>query len=167
MEIWDIYTVDGRKTGRTIERGRSLSPGDYHLVVHVWPVDEQGRYLIQKRADHLVLLPGMWAATGGSALVGEDSVTAAIRETEEELGLKISHSEMIRIERMVRKDSLADIWTLTLNSKSLESFKPTEEVSDIRWAHQEDIIEQKQKGEFHDYGDDYFDFLFGMDLNAL
>ena len=80
MEIWDIYDINGQKTGRTIERGKRLEEGDYHLGVHIWPKDELGRFLIQKRAPHLDLLPDTWAATGGSAFAGEDSLSAAMRE---------------------------------------------------------------------------------------
>ncbi len=161
MELWDIYSREGQKIGRTIERGRPLSPGEYHLVVHIWPVDELGRYLIQKRAAHLNHLPGIWAATGGSAVVGEDSVTAAIRETREELRLETSPDEMTRICRLVRQNSLADLWTLPLNSSIAESFEPTEEVAEIRWAHPQEILFQTEVGGFHDYGDEYFDILFG------
>ncbi len=35
----------------------------------------------------------MWECTGGSALIGETSKEAAIRETKEELGIDVSESE--------------------------------------------------------------------------
>lgn len=77
MERWDLRDGEGNPTGETMERGEHLKPGQYHLVVHIWIIDGQGRLLIQKRAAHLKLMPDIWAATGGSAVAGEDSHTAA------------------------------------------------------------------------------------------
>ena len=88
MERWDLRDGEGNPTGETMERGEHLKPGQYHLVVHIWIIDGQGRLLIQKRAAHLKLMPDIWAATGGSAVAGEDSHTAAARELREELGIE-------------------------------------------------------------------------------
>lgn len=48
MELWDIYDELRCKTGRTHERGNLLPSGDYHLVIHVWIVNDKGEFLIQK-----------------------------------------------------------------------------------------------------------------------
>ncbi len=87
MELWDILDEDGNATGRTIMRGNELKEDEYHLVVHIWIINNKGEILIQKRSEHLEFAPGVWATTGGSAIKGEDSITAACRETKEELGI--------------------------------------------------------------------------------
>ena len=38
------------------------------------------------------LMPGEWAATGGSAVSGEDSLAAALRELNEEIGFEFNGS---------------------------------------------------------------------------
>ena len=38
-EIWDLYDADGRRTGRTMQRGEEVPEGMYHLCVHIWPVN--------------------------------------------------------------------------------------------------------------------------------
>ena len=96
MEKWDLLDGDGRPLGQTLVRGDKLRPGQYHLVVHIWVEDSKGRLLIQKRAPHLKLMPDTWAVTGGSALAGEDSLTAAARELSEELGIEAAPSELKR-----------------------------------------------------------------------
>ena len=48
MEQWDIYDKCFVKTGRTHERGKTLEEGDYHLVVHIYPINSKGQILIQK-----------------------------------------------------------------------------------------------------------------------
>ena len=86
MERWDLRDGEGNPPGETMERGEHLKPGQYHLVVHIWIIDGQGRLLIQKRAAHLKLMPDIWAATGDSPVAGENSQAAASREMREELG---------------------------------------------------------------------------------
>ena len=88
VELWDVFDENGIPTGKTALRGRSvLAPGEYHLVVHIWVISKSGLFLIQRRADDKKLMPGEWAATGGAAVAGEDSLTAARRELLEELGI--------------------------------------------------------------------------------
>ena len=42
VELWDILDKDGRLTGRTVEKGRPLKEGEYHLIVHIWIRNSKG-----------------------------------------------------------------------------------------------------------------------------
>ena len=84
-ELWDVLDANGDKTGRLHERG-FMNDGDYHLVVHVWVVNSKNEFLISKRTPNKPF-PNMWECTGGSAIAGDDSVTTAIKEVNEELGI--------------------------------------------------------------------------------
>ena len=57
-------------------------------------------------------MPGEWAATGGAAISGEDSYTAANRELFEELSIKSNKSTLKKILRIKRRNSLLDIWVI-------------------------------------------------------
>lgn len=92
-EIWDITDAEGRPTGRTMEKGTPMRPGEYHLSVSVWIVNDSGEFLISRRVPGKKAAPGMWEAAGGSALAGEDALTAALREVKEELGLVLDPGE--------------------------------------------------------------------------
>ena len=85
-ELWDVYDKDRNLTGRTHVRGDDLLPEDYHLVVHVWIRNSRGQFLMTRRSPNKGY-PLLWEATGGSALAGDVSLTAAIREVKEETGL--------------------------------------------------------------------------------
>jgi len=87
-EFWDIVDENGSKTGRLHERGTPMQKGEYHLSVSVWIVNSKGEFLISKRTPNKNF-PNMWETTGGSAIAGEDSLTAALRETKEELGITL------------------------------------------------------------------------------
>jgi hypothetical protein len=57
-------------------------------------------------------MAGLWAATGGSAIAGEDSESAARRELFEELSIRTVPGELVYGGRMRRRNSFTDIWLL-------------------------------------------------------
>lgn len=164
MERWDLLNADGRPLGQTMIRGDRLQAGQYHLVVHVWIVDSQGRLLIQKRSPDLKLMPDTWAVTGGSAIAGEDSVTAAVRELGEELGLRKSPRDFTLLGRLRRRNSLCDLWLVRSDAEVSSLKLQKEEVAAAKWVTRENLMEMVENRQFHHYGAAYFDFLFsGMD----
>ncbi len=108
-ELWDVYDQHRRPTGRLQRRGDPIAPGDYHIVVHAWVQCGDGRYLITKRSPNKGF-PLMWETTGGSALSGEDSLTAALREVREETGITVPASSARLVETRPWIDHFDDIW---------------------------------------------------------
>ncbi len=159
MEIWDILDENGNKTGKTIIRGEQLKVGQYHLVVHIWIINHRGEILIQKRPEHLEFAPGLWATTGGSAIQGEDSITAACREVEEELGIVLDVNSMLMPVRYKRKNSLVDILVVNQDIK-LENLKlQKEEVSDVKWVTVNELKKMILEGSFYKSSNEYFNLL--------
>lgn len=160
MEKWDILDINGAPTGRVVERRNvRLNHGEYHLVVHIWVVGPDGRVLIQRRSDDRPLMPGEWAATGGSAVSGEDSLTAAHRELKEELGLDIAPEKFILIKRMVRKNSFVDIYLVYSDADISSLSLQKEEVAEAVWVHRNKLMSMVRKGDFHNYGYEYFNTI--------
>lgn len=87
-EFWDIVDEHGNKTGNLHERGKPMQKGEYHLSISIWIFNSKGEFLISKRTPTQIA-PNMWETTGGSAIAGEDSRAAALRETSEELGITL------------------------------------------------------------------------------
>ena len=108
-ELWDIYDANRNPTGRVHRRGDFLKDGDYHLVVHVWLENEKGQLLLTQRTPNKGF-PNMWETTGGSALAGEDSLTAALREVHEETGLCPHAENLFLLFSLKRSDSFVDVW---------------------------------------------------------
>ena len=108
-ERWDVLDKDRRSTGRTHRRGDFLQPGDYHLVVHVWVRNAHGEYLLTQRAPNKGY-PLFWETTGGSAVSGDDSLSAALRELREETGLAPDPTSGILLRTFQRDDSFVDVW---------------------------------------------------------
>ncbi|WP_066713486.1 NUDIX hydrolase [Clostridium sp. Marseille-P299] len=151
MELWDVYDQCFRKTGRVHERGKELARGDYHLVVHIYPVNDKKEILIQKRSDTVAWKPGSWAATGGSAIKGEDMYEACIRELNEEVGILAEEKNMELFAVFKRESSYNGVWIVRSNVTISELTLQEEEVSDAKWATSSEIKEMVANGEFHSY----------------
>lgn len=161
MEKWDILNADGTPTGKTALRGKcNLKPGEYHLVVHIWVVSSRGEILIQRRSDSKKLMPGEWAATGGAAISGEDSYTAANRELYEELGIPSNKQTLKKLARIKRRNSLLDVWLVNTNIDSGSLRLQQDEVADARWVTRAEFMQMVKNGQYHNYGKEYFDTVF-------
>lgn len=88
MELWDILDENGKPKGYTHERGRSVADGDYHLVVEVMVTTPDKKLLLTRRHPDKPY-GDSWEITGGSAVAGEDSLTAVQRELAEETGVSL------------------------------------------------------------------------------
>lgn len=88
MEMRDIYLRDGTYTGMCIEDGTKLQKGQYvlHAILIMKTNDDQ--YIMQQRSLETKYYPGQWDVTGGGVSAGETTAQAAVREAEEELGIK-------------------------------------------------------------------------------
>ena len=155
MEIWDLYNERRELTGEQHIRGEEIPQGYYHLVVHVWIRNSKGEYLISQRSDDRPTFPLMWECVGGSALKGEDSLTAALRETEEEVGVKLSPengkvlcSMVGRVVNGVRFSDIVDVWLFEYDGPvDLES-ATTKEVAQAIWMEKTAIKHLFDNGEF-------------------
>ncbi len=162
MEKWDILNESGRPVGKTIVRGRSiLSSGEYHLVVHIWVISDDGRYLIQQRSEQKRLMPGEWAATGGAAVAGEDSFTAAKRELKEELGIDSDRNTLKFVQRIKRRNAFVDVWKINTNIPVSQLTLQKNEVSTAKWVDKATLLQMIKEGKFHDYGKYYWEVVLG------
>lgn len=158
MELWDLYDSCFNKTGRVHERGKPLNEGDFHLVVHIYPVNSKGEILIQKRAETLSWKPGYWAATGGSAEVGEDAFTACRRELFEELGIEATLNNTT-LEFMSRRgDHFTTVWIVRIDIDIDELVLQPSEVSEAKWVTAKQLQEMMDEGIFYNYT--YLEYLF-------
>jgi 8-oxo-dGTP diphosphatase len=155
MELCDVLDATGTPTGRIVERGTVLPPDEYYLVVQVWIRNEAGAYLIQQRAHHLASAPGIWAITAGYVQTGEASLTAAIRETNEELGVQLLPAHLTRFDRLRTEYRIEDVWLAHVTQAAIGVPAPGDEVADWQWATKATITQMIEQGLFFRYS--YFD----------
>lgn len=138
-EKWDAYDRFRRKIGYEIVRGEPIPEGVRHLVVHMIYYNSKGEILLQRRSDYKDLAPGVWAFTGGSALAGEDSRTACIRETEEEMGFSPDMSTAELILSYTRKDTFTDVYLIKTDISIDKLRLQPEEVAEAGWFSRSDF----------------------------
>ena len=147
MEKWDLYDENGNKLGKTINRGEKMEPNEYHISVHIWIINKNNEFLIQKRSPNKKKFPNMWSMTGGAVLAGENSEQACIREAKEELGVELSYNDIKKIGTIKREHGLVDIWIAykDFDEKCLKL--QIDEVSEAKWANIskiEKLLEEKR-----------------------
>ena len=98
MELLDLVNEVGIPTGQTIERHEAHRVGALHRTSHVW--------LVRKKEGHIQLLLQQRSACKGSSPgcldlssdgqfpAGQDLVSSALRELQEELGVTAAESEL-------------------------------------------------------------------------
>ena len=163
MEVWDILDKSGQPTGKTVVRKRvCLQKGEYHLVVHIWILGSDGRVLIQRRSLTKPLMPGEWAATGGSVISGENSEDAAKRELKEELSINADEDNLCFVARMPRKNSVLDIYSLHKNIDIDSLTLQADEVDRVKWVTADQLKSMVKNGQFHNYGFEYFNHIYSL-----
>ena len=161
MELFDLYTADRVKTGRTMVRGDAVPEGCYRIVVHVCIFDPEGRMLIQQRQPFKEGWSNMWDITvGGSAVAGDTSRTAAERETREEIGLSIDLTDVRPSLTLYWEHGFDDYYLLTRDVDPDMLRLQYEEVQTVRWATREEIHRMIDDGEFIPYEKGLIDLLF-------
>lgn len=140
MERWDILDAEGRTTGRIAVRGQPMVPGEYHLIVHVYLVNDQGHFLIQKRSLKKRLWPGVWDVTGGSVLAGEDSRNGAVREVQEELGIRLEPADLTLAGRLRRSDTFVDVWQAKTHVDIAQMTLQPDEVDEVRYVDRQELL---------------------------
>lgn len=158
-ELWDLYTKDRERMGRTHRRGDPMKDGEYHLAVHVCIFNSRNEMLIQQRQPFKEDWPNMWDLTAaGSALQGENSQQAAEREVAEELGLGIDLSDR-RPDFTINFVHGFDDYYLLEQEVDLASLRlQEEEVQAVRWAGKEEVLAMQEQGTMIPYW--FLDKLF-------
>ena len=153
MELWDLYNERRELTGYDHIRGEEVPQGFYHLVVHIWIRNSKGEYLISQRSADRPVHPLMWECVGGSVTKGEDSLTGALRETKEEVGLTLSpedgklvYSVVGRVVNGVKISDIVDVWLFAYDGPVPLERATTKEVVQTVWMSKEQIKELYDTG---------------------
>ncbi len=99
LELFDICDENGVPSGRIKERAMVHRDGDLHRTVHMWVIrkKEDGRFdvLLQKRSRNKDAYPGCYdISSAGHVRAGDDYDSSALRELDEELGIRAEKGDL-------------------------------------------------------------------------
>lgn len=137
MELIDILDENGNKIGIK-DREDAFRDGNFLRAVHLWIYSpKKNKILIQKRSSKKKYDKNKWDLTcGGHVKAGEDSITAIIRETKEEIGIDISSENFIKLyeEKYIgSKKYFFDVYFLEKDLDINDLVLQEEEVQDIKY----------------------------------
>ena len=93
-----ILNEDGSPTGKTCLKSEIHTQGYYHNTAHVWFYNSNAEILLARRAASKSIYPLLWdISVAGHVAAGETIEDAAIRETQEEIGIEISPNDLYKI----------------------------------------------------------------------
>jgi isopentenyl-diphosphate delta-isomerase len=172
-ELWQGCDEQGRFTGPVTRK--QAAEGALHVSAHLWiwrHVKGEVEVLLQKRAAVKRTWPNFYdISAAGHVDYQEDPLAAAIRETQEEIGLTISAAEITELFKLRGnvKDETSGIienevrYVYGLIIKDMPQFSlDTVEVSELQWVSLTDFKQATQgKGSIKlvPQGDGYFEQL--------
>lgn len=139
-EYWDLYDADRNSLGRTIKRGDAFAEGEYYVCCEIWMQNSEGKFLMTQRHPDKKA-GGLWEFTGGGVLAGETTKQAAVREVQEELGLRIEESELTLLEVYRHKNYFMDIFLVKKDVDVSALTLQAEEVVDAKWVSHEELLQ--------------------------
>lgn len=86
MEYVDVLDENGIPTGEIVTRDEAHQTGKWHRAIVVAIVNGDNKVLLQRRSKNKKKRPGMWdISVAGHVSTGQDSISASIREINEEV----------------------------------------------------------------------------------
>lgn len=97
-EYIDILNADGSPTGTRGLKSEIHNKGFYHNTAHVWYYNSEALILLAQRAASKIICPRLWdISVAGHVDSGETITQAVVRETQEEIGIKVPEERLEKI----------------------------------------------------------------------
>lgn len=167
MEYIDLRGEDGSLTGEVKERGLIHRDGDLHGTAHVWLIryreDKQSAdVLLQKRSKNKDSFPGSYdISSAGHIPAGADFLDSALRELEEELGIKagaedlnygfthMGYHEEEFYGKLFKNHEYSKVYLYECDLPVEEMKIQEEEVESVLWMDYRECLEHIRKGDLN------------------
>lgn len=127
-------------------RGAPIPRGEYHIVVQVMTINQDGEILLTQRVPEKTS-GGKWECSGGCAVSGETGREAAVRELFEETGIEAAEEELTLEWTLTTDSMIRDFFVLKkdapLSALRLQSI----EVCAAKWVSFERLCEMSRTGQ--------------------
>ena len=145
MEQIKIVDENGNFTGTIMDKEKAHNLNLFYWSVGIFVINSKKQVLLEKRGPNKRIKPNKWAMCAGHVKADEEMKSAAVRELQEEIGLKISIDELNLLEKMeVQKGEFNSHLTrfyYVICNKNEDEFKiQEEELSEVKWFNIDDVI---------------------------
>lgn len=149
-ELIDIFNESNEPTGVQKMKSEAHRDGLRHRAAHVWIYNSKGEILLQLRAKDKLFFPDLWdVSVAGHVAAGEEPIVSALRELEEEIGLKVKKEDLqffknMKVEEIYDKINNKEfyyVYLLKFDGKIDQLKKQDKEVQEIEFI----PIEQLEK----------------------
>ncbi len=158
MEMVEKYD-NKRMPLNKIEERYNIIPNEYKQSVHIWIMNKNGEFLIQKRSPNKKSYPNMWSITGGATEIGEITLQTVIRECKEELSIDVNVNNLELIMTLKVRHDFTDIWLLKQDIDIENIVLQKEELTEVKWITVEDLKTMIDKKQLAPNIAFYFEFL--------
>lgn len=142
-EQYDVLDARGNKTGQVLSKSQVHDQELWHASAFVWIYNSKGEVLLQLRSEDKRSFPGVWdVSVAGHMSAGDKPEETAIREIEEEIGIKVTADELTQIGNvsdivpwLPDKKHPEFCWVFVLpKDVTTDSLNiQTDELNDIKW----------------------------------
>lgn len=171
MELLDIYNENNEPLNESLEREEVHNKGLWHREILVIVVNEKNQVLLQKRSYKKRHLPGKWALCAGHVTSGDTEKATAIKELNEEIGLKVLQKDLKLIDIFKKGDptnkKFSYIYLLRTDAKLKDLKIQTSELTQIKYVPIRKLIKMILDNDKHLVfgGDEYHLQLFNKILH--
>lgn len=166
IQIVDPET--GEPTGEHLSRSELFEKNLWCRTTNVFILNSAGQVLCHQRSENKERFPGVWSTHfGGHVTQGESFKISALKEIQEEIGVKVNAFQLIPWRTSKKENSR--IWVrdfLTVYDGDINDLKiQTEEIQQVKWFSPQEInemldIEGSESGTqwlagTHDFESDY------------
>ncbi|HYM60497.1 MAG TPA: NUDIX domain-containing protein [Thermoanaerobaculia bacterium] len=154
-ETIDVLDLNGTPTGARKPKSQIHRDGDWHRAAHVWIVSPDRKVLLQRRSPKKLNYPDLWdVSVAGHVSAGETAVEAAIRETQEEIGLALRPDELTWIGALRQSSTLRngtyidnEIYLVRREIELGQLIPQPDEVADLQIVCVEDLERRMRDGD--------------------
>lgn len=155
-ELLDVVDQNGMPTGEIVSREKAHAEGIRHRTSHVWLLRTHGgktQILLQKRCESKDSWPGCYdISSAGHIPAGVDFLPSAIRELQEELGVKVNPDALVFCgDRTICEDGVfhdrpfhdrqySRVFALRCDLEEADFRVQKEEIDSVRWMDLEECI---------------------------
>ena len=145
MESFDVVDKNRKYLGYIKYRGDQLDDNEYNVGIEIWIFNN--KKLLMTRRSLNKSHPGEWEVPGGCSRAGETSIDTLIRETFEEIGIKLDKSNYKFLDTQIYKKQFVDIYKSNMIIDIDKVILQDEEVSDVKFVTKREFLKMVANNE--------------------